>query len=241
MNRCLFLGILTALLSTAAIGSGYEPGAVANGGAIRGTVRLSGEAPAMPPQPVYKHADVCGAEIRDERLIVGASGGLRNAVVALVDVARGKPVPTDQPLVLDNVKCAFVPHVAVATVGQELLLRNSDPFLHDAHAWLGSRTLFNVAIPKGRTVKRSLTEAGLIHVNCNVRHTWMRAYLYVSDNPYHAVTDDAGGFAIEDVPPGTYKLKVWHELLGSVDREVKVEGGKTTDLEIQMSATAPEE
>jgi hypothetical protein len=28
----------------------------------------------------------------------------------------------------------------------------NDPFLHDAHAWLGPQTLFNLAIPRDRTV-----------------------------------------------------------------------------------------
>lgn len=240
MNRYLTLVSLTALLLNPAISPGYEPGPVTDGGAIRGTVRLAGEAPKLPPHQVYKHADVCGAELRDERLLVAPGGGLRNAVVALTDVETGKAVPLDDPVLLDNSKCAFVPHVAVACAGQKLVMRNSDPFLHDAHALLGNRTLFNVAIPKGRTVTRSLTDVGLIHINCNVRHTWMRAYVYVSENPYHTVTDDGGAFTIGDIPPGTYTLRVWHELLGSLDRQVKVEAGKTTELEIPLAATAPE-
>lgn len=237
MHRSL-LSVLTALLLTTASSSAYQPVAVPDGGAIHGTVQIAGEAPKLPPQPVYKHTDTCGAEMRDERLIVGTKGGLRNAVVALIDVQSGKQPLLDQPVVLDNVKCAFVPHVIAASEGQQLVLRNSDPLLHDAHASIGSRTLFNVALPKGHSVTRGLTDVGLVQVNCNVRHTWMRAYIYVSENPYHVVTDDAGAFAISDIPPGTYTLRVWHELLGSLDREVKVEAGKTTALDVQMAPTA---
>jgi hypothetical protein len=148
-------------------------------------------------------------------------------------------VPRDRPVVLDNVKCAFVPHVLSATVGQTLEIHNSDPFPHDAHAWLGTRTLFNVGILPGHTSRQPLADAGLIHINCNVRHTWMHAYVSVSDDPYHAVTGADGRFAIDQVPPGTYTLRIWHELLGSVDRPVTVEAGKTATVDFALPATAP--
>src|SRR5438552_4105054 len=35
--------------------------------------------------------------------------------------------------------------------------------------------------------------------------------LIVHDSPYVAVTDDRGAFRIADVPPGTYKVTMWHE------------------------------
>lgn len=238
MNRSLLSALVTALLLSPVPSSAYQPILVTNGGNIRGVVRLTGEVPKLPAQPVYKHAETCGAEIRDERLIVGANGALENAVVTLIDVKSGKQPPLDQPIVLDNQKCAFVPHVVAASEGQQLVLRNSDPILHDAHATIGGRTLFNRGLPKGSSSIHGLTDVGLVEVNCNVRHTWMRAYLYVSDNPYHAVTDPAGAFAITDIPPGTYTVRVWHELLGSIDREVKVEAGKTTELDVSMEGTA---
>jgi len=240
MKRLLPLTLLAALALSPRASLGYEPKAGGPVGTIRGQVRLVGEAPALAALPVYKHADVCGAEVRDERLVVGANGALRNAVVALTDIERGKDIPFDTPINLDNAKCAFVPHVATATAGQKLVIHNSDPFLHDAHAWLGNRTVFNVAVPKGRTVTRSLTDVGLIHINCNVRHTWMRAYIYVSENPYHAVTGEDGTFSLAGVPPGTYNLRVWHELLGSVDRTVQVEAGGTAEVDVGLAATASE-
>jgi hypothetical protein len=173
----------------------------------------------------------------DQRLQVGKGGKLANAVVDLVGVAAGKPVARE-PVLLDNVKCAFVPHVRDATVGQTLEIRNSDPFLHDAHAWLGTRTLFNVGILPGHTSHQPLDVAGLIHINCNVRHTWMHAYVFVGEDPYHAVTGPDGVFEIADVPPGTYTLRVWHELLGSSEQSVTVEAGKTATVNFGMPIVA---
>jgi plastocyanin len=230
--------VSSLVIATNSAGAEYRELAVTNGGSIAGSVRVTGEVPVLPPQPVFKEQAVCGTSLPDQRLLVGHNGALRNAVVHLTDVRAGKAVPRDRPVTLDNVKCAFVPHVLTATVGQMLILHNSDPFLHDAQAMLGPRTLFNVAIPKGHTVRKPLAYPGLVDITCNVRHTWMHAYLFVAEHPYHTVTGEGGEFVIDQVPPGTYTLSVWHELLGSVDRQVTVEGGKTATVDLTLSAAA---
>jgi hypothetical protein len=216
----------------------YREIAVRDGAKITGQVRVTGDVPVLPPQPVFKEKEVCGAELADERLVVGQNGALGNAVVYLSDIKAGKALSLGAPARLDNRKCSFVPHVLSATVGQTLEIHNSDPFLHDAHALLGSRTLFNVAILKDRTVSQPLLDAGLVHLNCNVRHTWMHGYLYVAEHPYHTVTGADGRFVIEDVPPGEWTLRVWHEMLGSSDRHVRLGSGETSTQEILLRATA---
>jgi hypothetical protein len=40
------------------------------------------------------------------------------------------------------------------------------------------------------------------------------------------------------VPPGNYTLTVWHEMLGSVDREVSVSGGQVSKIDVELSAEA---
>jgi plastocyanin len=217
----------------------YRGEAVSDGGAIAGAVLVAGDIPALQPQPVFKELGFCGSTVPDERLVVGPGGALRYAVVHVLDITTGKPIVRDQPVAFDNVKCAFVPHVLTASVGQTLEIHNADPFMHDAHAWLGTQTLFNVGILPGHTKREPLTEAGLIHINCNVRHTWMHAYLFVADDPYHTVTGPDGRFVLNEVPPGTYKVRVWHELLGSVESPVTVERGKTATVNLALPATAP--
>ena len=39
----------------------------------------------------------------------------------------------------------------------------------------------------------------------------MSAHILVADHAYVAVTDGAGEFLIDNVPPGTYDIKMWHE------------------------------
>jgi hypothetical protein len=237
--RALLL-ISSVVAATAPAAAAYREIPVENGGSITGHVRVVGDVPALPPQPVFKQQETCGTTVPDERLVLGANKALRYAVVSLTDITAGKPVPRDRAVTLDNVKCAFAPHVVAASVGQMLIMHNSDPFLHDAHALMGERTLFNVAIPKGMTVRKPLAYAGLIHINCNVRHTWMHAYLFVAEHPYDTVTNDAGQFTIDGIPPGTYTLRVWHELLGSSERSVTVAAGQATTVDVDLQAVAAE-
>lgn len=240
MRTLRALSALSALCLLANRGTAqYREIAVVDGGAVAGTVLVAGDVPALPPQEVFKRLEFCGSTMPDERLLVGPGGALRNAVVHLVDIKAGKPIARNQPLVFDNVKCAFVPHVLTGSVGETLEIRNADPFLHDAHAWLGSRTLFNVGILPGHTKRQLLTDPGLIHINCNIRHTWMHAYLFVADDPYHTVTGADGRFRLDQVPPGTYTVQVWHEMLGSVEAPVTVERGKTASVNLALAATAP--
>jgi plastocyanin len=216
----------------------YHEEAVESGGVIAGQVRVLGEVPRLPPYEVYKHKELWGVTAPDERSLVGENGASANDVVYLKEVWAGKPIDVRKPVVLDNKNCAFVPHVLSATVGQTLEIYNSDPFLHDAHARIGPKTLFNRAIMHGKSARELLREPGLVQLNCNVRHTWMQAYLFVADHPYHVVTSVDGKFRIEGVPPGKYQLEVWHEMLGGGEREIAVEAGKTTTLDIELRAEA---
>ena len=237
MNVRVFLAF-TLLFASFSPASAYHEQAVEQGGTIVGQVRVVGEVPPLPPHEVYKHKDTCGVAIPDERILVGENGALANVVVYLKEVWAGKPIDFSNPVLLDNKKCTFLPHVLSATVGQTLEIHNSDPFLHDAHARIGTKTLFNRAIMQGKSAREELREPGLAQINCNVRHTWMQAYLFIADHPYHTVTSVDGKFKIDQVPPGRYSLLVWHEMLGGAEREITVEAGGKTNVDFELSAEA---
>ena len=42
------------------------------------------------------------------------------------------------------------------------------------------------------------------------------------DNPYYAKTKKDGEFAINDLPPGTYRVVAWHPHLKPIEQEVIV-------------------
>jgi len=196
-----------------------------------GRVSLAGNYPTPKALPVFKNRAFCGPQVVNETLLIARDGGVKNAVVILRAIDRAEAVKPSQ-LILDNQHCAFAPHVQVAPVGSELSLKNSDPILHTVHARLGRETLFNVGLPKWRTVSKRLDRAGLVRIDCDVLHTWMSAAIIVTDSPYFAVSDERGLFFIEALPVGLYGMEIWHERLGSRNQGLRVNdtGALTVDI-----------
>jgi hypothetical protein len=144
--------------------------------------------------------------VPNETLLVDRSGGVRNPVVVLRPLQRTVNLQPGR-ILLDNKRCAFAPHVQIASVGSELVLKNSDPILHTVHARLGNDTLFNVGLPQWRQVSKILDRLGVVRINCDVLHTWMSAAIVVVSTPYVAVTAENGSFTVEGIPAGSMILK----------------------------------
>lgn len=214
MRTSSTLATLVTAAAVALIASGpaaaYQEVAVTDGGTITGTVKFGGSAPKGETIEVTKDQEACGKTAASEALIVNAqSKGLKNAVVFLEKVEKGKKLDK-APVVLDNTKCVFVPHVVAMPSGASLDVKNSDPILHNTHAYLGARTIFNLALPtQNQVIKKKITQNGVIRVQCDA-HTHMSAWVLAVDHPYFAATDDYGTFKLDGVPPGKYTLAVWH-------------------------------
>jgi hypothetical protein len=228
-NSFLIAGFLSLISTQLPVEGGSPPQQkttqLKDVGRIVGRVQVEGYLEKPRPLKVYKNRDFCGLQVPDESLLVGSRGGLQNVVLTIAGVRRQTRENQPKSLVLDNRNCAFVPHVQAAVVGSEVLLLNSDPILHDVHARLGSETLFNEGLPPWRQVKKRLTRAGIITIQCEVLHTWMSAYIVVTSSPYFAVADEKGEFVIEGVPAGTYEMEAWHEKLGTQSKSVTVAAG----------------
>ncbi len=214
MNNGAWVSMLVVLLSSLA-----TDGAAA---AVSGRATYQGAAPAPESLPVQsQHQAACGrTSAPSEELLVGGDGGLQNVVVTLVG-AEGKASPRAD-VVLDQEGCVYSPHVQAVPTGSTLTVVNSDDLLHNVHTYRDTNTVFNIAMPiQGQRIPRQLDEPGVVSVKCDV-HSWMSAYVVVTDSKFHAVSDDTGAFTLEGVPAGTYTLRAWHESLGTVERQVTV-------------------
>lgn len=195
--------------------------------AVRGAVHLEGAIPALAPVPTSESvARACGAAIPDSSLQVGPGGALVDAVVSIDAPAEpsspsGLPGPT-----VDQKACDYAPHVLAARAGATLSIVNSDPLVHSIHGAQSGRVLFNFAQPiTGMRNQKVLPQTpGVVELRCEV-HPWMHAYVKVFDQPYFAVTDAGGQFAIPNVPAGRHTLTVWQPRLGEHSVEVDVRPG----------------
>jgi hypothetical protein len=62
---------------------------------------------------------------------------------------------------------------------------------------------------------------GQADVFCAI-HSKMHCIVLVLENPYFALADARGRFVIKNIPPGTYKLRAWHERVPGQVKEVIV-------------------
>ena len=235
LHIMIWLGVMGAV-SIPGIGMGYEEVVVSNGGSISGYVRVGGKVNKAGYLEVTKNKEICG-KVLDESLVVGLGQGVRYAVVSLEGISRGKGVEKEAVHEMDNLRCRFAPHVQAASVGQFLLLKNSDAILHTVHAYTPEgQPQFNVGLYPGRVSRKPLVSAGVIRILCEV-HSWMSAYVVVSEHPYYAVTDAYGEYQISEVAAGSYRLRVWHESLGVEERQVEVKGGAVSKVDFMLSTS----
>jgi hypothetical protein len=221
-TRLVALSCLFAVVGSPAVASA-QPGTIA--GVVTTTL------PALRPLRVTADIKVCGTQLPDEAIAVGPGGVLANAVVTLTGVKVRTPYP--DPLVT-NEHCRFVPRVQLARPGAPTKTTSTDPLLHTTNAQQdGGRTLFNVGLPvPGLVVTRPLNGPGLVRLTCNT-HTWMRGFVVVTDE-LAAVSGADGRFQLTGVPPGTYELRVWHEMLKAAPIKVTVAAGGTTDVTLAL-------
>jgi len=204
--------------------------AAAQTGSIAGVVTTA--VPALRPLRVTADIKVCGTQLPDEAIAVGAGGVLANAVVTLSGVKVRTPYPDPQ---VTNEQCRFVPRVQLARPGAPTKTTSKDALLHTTNAQQdGGRTLFNVGLPvPGMVVTRPLNGPGLVRLTCNT-HTWMRGFVVVTDE-IGAVSRADGRFDLAGVPPGTYELRVWHEMLKTPPIKVTVTAGGTAEVKIALA------
>jgi hypothetical protein len=227
------LSVIAAAAVTGGPAQAYEVGQVTGGGTIAGKVVFLGDVPIKKIIPT-KDTAVCGAP-RDEPLIlVGADHAVQNAVVYLVEVAKGKAWAEPGKLPeLNNVKCRFEPAVQAMSAGM-LEVVNKDPVLHNTHGYYGKRTAFNLALPNlDQRIPTELKRAGEVRVDCDA-HGWMEGWVYVVDNPYFAITGADGKFSIADVPSGAYTLVAVQPYAGPIEQPITVTEGQATDLTVEL-------
>jgi plastocyanin len=205
----------------------------AQGGTIKGHVKLTGK---LPGNPVIRMGrdPMCaqinrGKQVVQETVVANLKGDLANVFVKLVG-SFPKTQGAMAPVVIDQKGCLYVPRVVGVQAGQTLQIRNSDQFLHNVHSSSAVKgNEFNIGQPlAGMSNQVKLQEdPSMVRIRCDV-HSWMTAFVGVVNHPYFAVSNQLGTFEINNVPPGTYEIQAWHERYGPIKQSVRVRAGATS-------------
>jgi hypothetical protein len=207
MDRTLFIPILVA---------GILAFQSTRAGSISGTVRAQGKQGA--------EEDAGGGSY--------SSKALKNAERINYDDVRDfvvyikGPVPGAtlvRPLEEIHQKNAtFVPHVLPVMVGASVVFPNDDNIFHNVFSKSDAAPFDLGLYKKGDQAKQvPFNKPGEVDVFCSI-HARMSCIILVLENPYFALTDSRGHYAITNVPPGTYTLTAWQERLPADSRLITV-------------------
>lgn len=134
---------------------------------------------------------------------------------------------------------AFSPRVQIIPTGGKVSFPNRDEIMHNAFS-LSPGNRFDLGLYKSGASKSQRFEApGLVRLYCNI-HPQMSAFILVVENPYFARPAPDGTYRIQDVPPGVYTIKAWHEK-GEAEKRVMVgeQGALDVDFQIDVRRFKP--
>lgn len=171
------------------------------------------------------------------RYPAGTGGAARTikpipAVAYLVGVLAGGEKAAGSAPRMAQRDTIFQPDLLVVPVGTTVGFPNHDPFFHNVFSYSKPKRFDLGRYPRGETKNVTFDQPGGVSVFCEI-HKWMRAGIVVVENPYHAIVDADGDFRIEGVPPGRYKVEVWHIERGrkTVDVNVPAAGSVRVNIE----------
>ncbi len=215
---------------------------------VSGKILFDGDPPPRDEIPAEKiaaakdsfcekhHSD---APVLTEDLIVGDDKAIRNVLVYVKSFPDEwtHSAPTDT-VTIDQVNCAYVPHVVGVMTNQPVVVTSNDDTTHNIHfmAKMNRVRKGNLSIPKGGKMELTLKrpELGTAYLKCDI-HSWMRCHLGIFDHPFFVVTGDDGSFELGKLPPGEYEIEVWHETLGTISQTVTLDDGVTAPLDFTFT------
>ena len=214
---------------------------VALAGNITGTVTYDGDAPARPELTATKDQHCVDAVkgTKSEALVVSKGKGIKNVVI-YARVRGGKATLLKDNPTMDQVGCAYYPHVLVVPVGTTVDLVSSDPVAHNVHSHAQKNEAVNTLIPKpGVVIPHKIEKAEEIKFTCDI-HAWMTGYIVAVNSNFYTVTGykdakdkwissdayeksaDTGKYTLENVPAGRARVVAWHEELGTANKTIEV-------------------
>ncbi|MBI4319428.1 MAG: methylamine utilization protein [Chloroflexi bacterium] len=177
-------------------------------------------------------AHVSPADVGEISGTVKTTARALSDAVVYVEKIEGKTFAAPQhPVVLDQVKLTFVPHVLPVLVGTTVSFPNNDLVLHNVFSPRKDKK-FDLGTYRPALVKTILCDRpGVIPILCRI-HPEMSAFIVVVPTPHYAVTQEKGAYRIPGVPPGRYRLAAWHETAGLKVQDIVVpkRGGVSADF-----------
>ncbi|SDI70653.1 Plastocyanin [Pseudomonas flavescens] len=166
---------------------------------------------------------------------------LANAVVTLQGPAADVAAPGKA--VIDQQGMRFVPSVLAVRTGTAVTFPNRDDIRHHVYSFSAPKR-FELRLYQGTpSAPIVFDKPGLVVLGCNI-HDWMVGYVYITDDPWFAVSDAQGKVSIDNLPVGDYRVTLWHaalpDMLAQQGGMLRVAAG-SQQQRFQLPIVAPSE
>jgi plastocyanin len=200
-------------------------------GVIRGTVRTPNagtSAPALNAYPGRAHAMAHApgpvrGRVTDAVVHLTRVPAVAESALARIPRERGKLAQKDE---------AFMPRVVPVSRGDAVDFPNLDPIYHNVFSLSPTKRFDLGKYRQGLSKAVVFDRAGLVKVYCDI-HSNMEAFVLVLPNRAFVQPGADGAFALPDLPPGSYELRVWHPDLAEIVRPVEIPA--TGDVRLDLS------
>jgi plastocyanin len=144
-----------------------------------------------------------------DALVLNPAGlGVADAAVVLLPQTPAQP-KNRSGVNIEQRGREFIPYVTIVQTGTSIEFPNNDQIKHHVYSFSPPKQ-FEIKLYAGKPGKPVLFDKpGVVDIGCNI-HDWMEAHVLVVDTPWFAKTAADGRALIADVPPGRYKLQLWH-------------------------------
>jgi len=227
----------------------YKIASVDHGGSLTGIVHLIGEVPKARAFHLIHAPNIefCSrmSDGKGHRILydftISESGGMKDAVIAIQNVKKGKPFPNKMQT-LHLKRCHSDKYVIAIKNGENLLVENTDPIKHEIATYEiygPHRNQINNAsvMPVTSQVRSAFIKPGAPEfiLKCNL-HPFLQTRGVIIENPYYVVSDADGKFTIDNIPPGTYEVTAWHPFIPMKRGTVTIEAGKEAKLNFKFDS-----
>jgi len=203
-----------------------------HGGTISGTVRA---APPIAPGATPGEGGDAYSSRRYKFVEKIDYAHLRDFVVYVDQEVPGPVQPPGEKVVTTTQRDAnFDPHVLTVAVGTTVRWPNEDDIFHNVFSMSEAKEFDLGYYKKEKVPKVTFDHVGRVDVFCAI-HSRMHCIVLVVPNRFFATTDAHGRFEIPGLPPGTYKLRAWHERLPGRTVEVTVPAHGDVNADIVLS------
>lgn len=155
-----------------------------------------------------------GETIRPDNIIVSLHP---NFPLALKATNTGRE-PTRHIVDMENK--FYNPGQLLVTTRDSITFVNKDPIKHNVFSSSGENAFDLGTYAAGKSREVTLFKEGIVKVYCNI-HAQMATFVNVNDYGLSALTDTTGKFVIENIPPGDYRVKVWH-IRGETSKNIAI-------------------